>query len=258
MQMLPRKPIPGCLRGWSWPSRLLLFVVFAGYGSIKLLGGQYDYGDWVISNRTADGTSVVWAFYGYSPVYGRFTGLYEVVPALLLLSRRTVTLGALGLFAVSLNITVMDFAYGYPMVKCFSLAYTLLCLFLVVPRPRTAARRLLAALRSRRGYATGAGVGCPVTVRRSAFGGHQARRCRELGVPGSRAAPSAGRTVRTSPGVQSSTSQIAVRVENRTALARLFFKTDRFTSVTPTRSASSVRVIPRSASNRSRWQTMRC
>lgn len=111
--------------------RLLLFVVFAGYGTVKLLGGQYDYGDWVISNRTADGTSVVWAFYGYSPVYGRFTGLYELVPALMLLSRRTVTLGALALFAVSLNITVMDFAYGYPAVKYFSLAYTLLCLLLV-------------------------------------------------------------------------------------------------------------------------------
>lgn len=111
--------------------RLLLFAVFAGYGTIKLLGGQYDYGNWVISNRTQDGTSVVWAFYGYSPVYGRFTGLYELVPALLLLSRRTATLGALALFAVSLNITVMDFAYGYPMVKYFSLAYTLLCLFLV-------------------------------------------------------------------------------------------------------------------------------
>lgn len=112
--------------------RVLMFAVFAGYGSIKLLGGQYDYGDWVISNRTADGTSVVWAFYGYSPVYGRFTGLYELLPALMLLSRRTATLGAMALFAVSLNITVMDFAYGYPMVKYFALAYTLLCLFLVV------------------------------------------------------------------------------------------------------------------------------
>lgn len=110
--------------------RLLLFAVFAAYGTVKLLGGQYDYGDWVISNRTQDGTSVVWAFYGYSPVYGRFTGLYELGPALLLLSRRTAPLGALALFAVSLNITVMDFAYGYPMVKYFSLAYTLLCLFL--------------------------------------------------------------------------------------------------------------------------------
>lgn len=113
-------------------ARVVLFVVFVAYGTLKLSGGQYDYGDWAISHDEPDGTSVVWAFYGYSPFYGRFTGLYELLPALLLLSRRTVTLGALGLFAVSLNITVMDFAYGYPMVKYFSLAYTLLCVFLIV------------------------------------------------------------------------------------------------------------------------------
>lgn len=112
-------------------ARVVLCVVFVGYGTLKLCGGQYDYGDWVIRQDEPDGTSVVWAFYGYSPFYGRFTGLYELLPALLLLSRRTVTLGALGLFAVSLNITVMDFAYGYPMVKWFSLAYTLLSVFLV-------------------------------------------------------------------------------------------------------------------------------
>ncbi|MCH6160883.1 hypothetical protein [Streptomyces marispadix] len=130
--------------------RLVLFVVFAGYGTIKLLGGQYDYGDWTISNRTPDGTSVVWAFYGYSEVYGRFTGLYELVPALMLLSRRTVTLGAMALFAVSLNITVMDFAYGYPSVKYFSLAYTLLCLVLVVH----GRERLIAAFWERPGAET--------------------------------------------------------------------------------------------------------
>lgn len=112
-------------------ARVVLFAVFVSYGTLKLSGGQYDYGDWVISHDEPDGTSVVWAFYGYSPAYGRFTGLYELLPALLLLSRRTVTLGALGLFAVSLNITVMDFAYGYPMVKYFCLAYTLLCVFLI-------------------------------------------------------------------------------------------------------------------------------
>ncbi|WP_314174824.1 hypothetical protein [Streptomyces winkii] len=127
--MASRKPRPPRL---TTAIRLVLFAVFAGYGTIKLLGGQYDYGDWTISSHTADGTSVVWAFYGYSQIYGRFTGLYELLPALLLLSRRTATLGALGLFAVSLNITVMDFAYGYPAVKYFSLAYTLLALFLLV------------------------------------------------------------------------------------------------------------------------------
>lgn len=111
--------------------RLLLAAIFVCYGVLKLLGGQYYYGDWVMDKDTVDGTSLVWAFYGYSPFYGRITGLFELLPALLLLSRRTATLGALALFAVSLNITLMDFAFDYPMVKYFALTYTLLCAFLL-------------------------------------------------------------------------------------------------------------------------------
>ncbi|GLY65001.1 hypothetical protein [Amycolatopsis taiwanensis] len=112
--------------------RFLLAAIFLGYGSIKLLGGQYDYSDWTLINKdTVDGTSFVWAFYGYSPFYGRMTGLFEFLPALLLLSKRTATLGALGLFAVSLNITLMDFAFHYPSVKYFVLGYTLLLVFLL-------------------------------------------------------------------------------------------------------------------------------
>lgn len=111
--------------------RIAMAVVFVFYGSVKLLGGQYNYGEWTISNDEPDGTNVVWSFYGYSKVYGHVTGLFELVPALLLLNRRLYSLGALGLFAVSLNITLMDFCYGYPMVKWFSLAYTLLLAFLV-------------------------------------------------------------------------------------------------------------------------------
>ncbi|WP_019204492.1 hypothetical protein [Tsukamurella sp. 1534] len=103
-----------------------LAAVFAAYGGVKLSGGQFDYGDWIIDKRATDGTSVVWAFYGYSPVYGRLTGLFELVPAMLLLWRRTSTLGAAALFAVSLNITLMDFAFGFPAVKYFSLGYTVL------------------------------------------------------------------------------------------------------------------------------------
>jgi uncharacterized membrane protein YphA (DoxX/SURF4 family) len=113
--------------------RFLLAAIFILYGSVKLLGGQYNYGDWSMSKaEMADnGTGLVWAFYGFSPVYGRFTGLFEVVPALMLLHRRTATAGAAALFAVSLNVTVMDFAYHYPMVKYFALAYTLLAGLLV-------------------------------------------------------------------------------------------------------------------------------
>src|SRR5512138_152844 len=59
--------------------RVLLAITFATYGLVKVLGGQYNYGDWVIDKKTVDGTSLVWAFYGYSPFYGRFTGLFELV-----------------------------------------------------------------------------------------------------------------------------------------------------------------------------------
>ncbi len=112
--------------------RLLLAAVFIMYGTIKLLGGQYYYGDWTIDKATTDGTSLVWAFYGYSPFYGRATGLFELIPAVMLLFRRTSTLGALGLFAVALNITLMDFAFDYPEVKYFALAYTVIAAVLVL------------------------------------------------------------------------------------------------------------------------------
>ncbi|WP_028934106.1 hypothetical protein [Pseudonocardia spinosispora] len=112
--------------------RLFLALVFIVYGGVKLLGGQYYYGDWVLDKKTVQGPSLVWAFYGYSPFYGRMTGLFELLPALMLLSSRTATLGACALFAVGLNVTVMDFAFGYPEVKYYILGYTLLCVSLMV------------------------------------------------------------------------------------------------------------------------------
>src|SRR5436309_9829651 len=106
--------------------RVFLGITFATYGLVKVLGGQYNYGDWVIDKKTADGTSLVWAFYGYSPFYGRFTGLFELVPAIMLLIPRTATIGAAALFAVAVNVTAMDFGYHYPAVKWFALVYTIL------------------------------------------------------------------------------------------------------------------------------------
>ena len=113
--------------------RLLMALVFAFYGCVKLAGGQYYYGDWDdLSKSAVDGTSLVWLFYGYSPFYGRVTGLFELVPALMLLFRRTTFIGACALFAVGLNITLMDFAFDYPFVKYMAALYTVLCGFLVV------------------------------------------------------------------------------------------------------------------------------
>jgi uncharacterized membrane protein YphA (DoxX/SURF4 family) len=119
--------------------RVFLGITFATYGLVKVLGGQYNYGDWIIDKKTVDGTSLVWAFYGYSPFYGRFTGLFELIPAILLLIPRTATIGAAALFAVALNVTAMDFGFDYPAVKYFALAYTvLLGLLLWVDRHKLA------------------------------------------------------------------------------------------------------------------------
>jgi hypothetical protein len=117
--------------------RFFLAVVFISYGVVKLMGGQFYYGDWSIDKKTVSGTFMVWAFYGYSSFYGHFIGLFELIPGILLLFRRTATLGAAALFAVGLNITVMDFAFGFPSVKYMCLIYTILCGLLLFYDRRT-------------------------------------------------------------------------------------------------------------------------
>jgi uncharacterized membrane protein YphA (DoxX/SURF4 family) len=106
--------------------RFFLATVFIAYGVVKLLGGQFFYGDWTMEKHTVGGPFLVWAFYGYSPAYARFIAFAELIPGILLLIPRTATLGAAALFAVSLNVTVMDFAFGFPTVKYAALVYTLL------------------------------------------------------------------------------------------------------------------------------------
>lgn len=112
--------------------RYFLAITFICYGLVKLLGGQFIYeSDWVITARTTDGPTLVWSFFGYSPVYGRLIGLSELVAGLLLLFRRTQTLGAVVLFPITANITVMDFCFDFPPVKYFSLLLTCLCILLL-------------------------------------------------------------------------------------------------------------------------------
>jgi uncharacterized membrane protein YphA (DoxX/SURF4 family) len=116
--------------------RLFVGLAFVTYGLVKLLGGQFVTGDFVLDSRTTDPTTLVWCFYGYSPVYARFIGLCEFIPGLLLLIPRTRTLGAACLLPISLNITVMDFCFGFPAVKYFSLLLTLLTAVLVAADAR--------------------------------------------------------------------------------------------------------------------------
>lgn len=76
--------------------------------------------------------SVLWTFMGFSTAYTVFTGLVEVLGAVLLFFRRTVTLGALILGGSLANVVMLNFCYGVP-VKMFSSSLLLLSVFLIAP-----------------------------------------------------------------------------------------------------------------------------
>lgn len=75
---------------------------------------------------------LLWRFMGASPLYSLFGGLAEVIPGLLLLFRRTATLGALGATAVLLNVVALNFSYDVT-VKLYSTELLLMALFLLLP-----------------------------------------------------------------------------------------------------------------------------
>lgn len=121
------------LRRTIWTLRIILAIVFINYGLVKVLGGQYFHGDWTITKSTVDGNSLIWAFFGYSPLYGRLTGLFELLPGIFILWPRTAWVSAAALFAVSLNVTLMDFLFHFHGgAKDGALVYTILALVLVL------------------------------------------------------------------------------------------------------------------------------
>ena len=94
--------------------RVFVAGVFLFYGLLKLAGEQFVPGEFRFDSRSDSMVTLVWHFYGYSPVYHRFIGLAEVVPAGLLLWPRTAALGALLALPVAVNIAVMDWCFGFP------------------------------------------------------------------------------------------------------------------------------------------------
>lgn len=71
-----------------------------------------------------------WLFIGYSGPYQVFSGIMETIAGLLLLYRRTSTLGVLFATAVFINVAALNLCYDIP-VKIFSLQLVMVCLFLM-------------------------------------------------------------------------------------------------------------------------------
>jgi multidrug transporter EmrE-like cation transporter len=85
---------------------------------------------------------VLWNFMSASVPYIIFAGLCEITPAVLLLFRRTTTLGALTAFGVLLNVVMLNFCYDVP-VKLYSINLLLMAIFLATPEVRRLTHVLL-------------------------------------------------------------------------------------------------------------------
>ncbi len=111
----------------------LAFTIFY-YGIQKVFpiqfGGFPNLDDLVSSYGDFSPMGLLWRFMGYSTSYTIFTGIVEVVGGLLLLFRRTTTLGAIILMGALGNVVMLNIGYDV-IAKLFSINLLLMAVFLV-------------------------------------------------------------------------------------------------------------------------------
>jgi uncharacterized membrane protein YphA (DoxX/SURF4 family) len=102
------------------------------YGLIKVFKAQFPFPGLTTLTQTygeASPMGLAWTFMGYSSGYNLFTGSAEVLAGVLLLTRRTTTLGALVAIGVTANVAAMNYCYDIP-VKLFSSTLLLMAVYL--------------------------------------------------------------------------------------------------------------------------------
>jgi hypothetical protein len=112
-----------------------LGLILIEYGGLKVVPSQFPrpplsrllqpFGD-------ASPMGLLWTFMGASVAYTVFAGLAELAGGVLLLFRRTASLGALVAIPVLTNVVVLNFCYDVP-VKLFSLHLLAMAVILAVP-----------------------------------------------------------------------------------------------------------------------------
>ncbi|MCY1000667.1 hypothetical protein OWM54_26320 [Myxococcus sp. MISCRS1] len=115
--------------------RYLLAVPMLGYGFSKVFKSQFPMASVERLTQSLGDFSpmgLLWTFMGHSPGYNLFTGGAEVLGGLLLLARRTTTLGALVVIGVMSNVVALNFFYDVP-VKLYSTQLLLFAVFLTLP-----------------------------------------------------------------------------------------------------------------------------
>ena len=75
---------------------------------------------------------LLWTFMAASPAYTFFAGMGEVIGGVLLVFRRTMTLGAIVTFGVMTNVMMLNFCYDVP-VKQYSFHLMIMALIIAMP-----------------------------------------------------------------------------------------------------------------------------
>ncbi|WP_234733785.1 hypothetical protein [Tellurirhabdus bombi] len=113
--------------------RYFLASILLSYGFAKVFYSQFPHMQANMDARLIELSPMrmAWAFFGYSRGYQMFLGWGEVIPALLLLFRRTATMGALAMFVVMLNVFVINIFFDV-CVKLNSGLYMVLALHILL------------------------------------------------------------------------------------------------------------------------------
>lgn len=114
--------------------RYVLFVTMLSYGFSKVFRGQFSDPTTDQLMRTYGESSpmgLLWTFMAASAPYTIFSGVAEVVGGILLIPRRTATLGALVCAGVMLNVVLLNFCYDTP-VKLYSSHLMFMAIFIAL------------------------------------------------------------------------------------------------------------------------------
>lgn len=116
--------------------RYLLGLTMLPYGIAKILKVQFVLSAYLASQPTTlealSGAQLAWFFLGYSTWFSVLIGILELMPALLLLFRRTALLGAVLMIPITLNVWLINYAFElWPSTKLIASIVLLLNLILL-------------------------------------------------------------------------------------------------------------------------------
>jgi uncharacterized membrane protein YphA (DoxX/SURF4 family) len=113
--------------------RYFLAFTIMQYGAAKVVDMQFSSSINGLDTRVIDlgPMGIAWTFFGFSYEYEFFIGCGQIIAAILLLYRRTTTLGAVLMVTIMANIVFVNFSFNV-CVKFFSSTYLAMAIYLLL------------------------------------------------------------------------------------------------------------------------------